>query len=263
MLNVLGCRIFVRAVGAGEPVLLLHGNPDSSLLWEPVAALLSRRFRCIAPDLPGYGRSTAPPDFDFTLAGQARFVDALVRELGISGPLAVVGHDFGAIFLMAWMSRHPGSVRAAVISNSVFFPDYEWHVWARAWRRRVVGEVTMALTNLHGMRFAYRGGVPRVDAGYIEEAYGLLTPSVRRHILRLYRSVPAPDFATWEAGYLDAARHRPVLVLWGDGDPFIPKNFAERFGARQVVHFEQAGHWLPLVESGAFAAETARFLEAI
>ncbi|MBI5719447.1 MAG: alpha/beta fold hydrolase [Burkholderiales bacterium] len=243
-------------------MLFLHGNPDSSLLWEPVAALLSRQFRCIAPDLPGYGRSTAPPDFDYTLTGQARFLQALARELGFTHPIAVVGHDFGAIFAMAWMARHPEMIRAAVISNSAFFPDYKWHLWAKAWRRHGLGEVMMALMSLRGMRFVYRAGVPRIPARYIEDAYRLLTPGVRQNILRLYRSVPAGAFASWEADYLRAAKHVPVLVLWADGDPFIPKRFAERFAAQRIVRFERSGHWLPLAEPAAFANETAGFLRA-
>ncbi|MFN8477784.1 MAG: alpha/beta fold hydrolase, partial [Kouleothrix sp.] len=50
--------------GAGEPTLLLHGVPDSGEMWRGVIAQLAPRFRCIAPDLPGMGRSAAPAGFD-------------------------------------------------------------------------------------------------------------------------------------------------------------------------------------------------------
>lgn len=262
MLDVLGCRVHFRESGTGEPVLLLHGNPDSSLLWEPVAAHLSKRFRCIAPDLPGYGQSTAPTNFDYTLAGQAHFLSALVRGLGLTNPISVIGHDFGAIFAMAWLTRHPEMVRSAVISNSAFFPDYQWHIWARAWRCRRVGEVMMALMSLRGIQFVYRAGFPPVPPSYIEQAYSLITPTVKRNILRLYRSVPPSAFASWESEYLRATERVPVLALWADGDPFIPIHFADRFAARRVVHFRRSGHWLPLAEPEAFARVAAEFLSA-
>ncbi|QXP85780.1 alpha/beta fold hydrolase [Methylococcus sp. Mc7] len=66
--------LFVRDVGAGPPVLFLHGNPDSADIWDEVVARLNGRFRCIAIDLPGFGRSGPAPGFDCSFANLGRFV---------------------------------------------------------------------------------------------------------------------------------------------------------------------------------------------
>ena len=101
MLSVQNCRIHVVDRGIGPPVLLLHGNPDSSDMWSGVIDSLSPKFRCVAPDLPGYGRSQASEGFDYTLEGQAEFVNAMYSALGLSGPIKVIGHDFGGTFAAA------------------------------------------------------------------------------------------------------------------------------------------------------------------
>src|SRR3982751_356877 len=100
--KVEGARIYVVEEGEsqGHPVLFLHGNPDSADMWSGVIDRLKtkHRYRCIAIDLPGFGRSEAPAGFDASLESEARFVDDLVSALGITEPLDIVGHDFGGHF---------------------------------------------------------------------------------------------------------------------------------------------------------------------
>lgn len=73
--TVQGVPIYVAERGSGPAVVLLHGNPDSAGVWDGVVSHLSTNFRCITPDLPGYGRSIPAPDADYTLPGQARWVN--------------------------------------------------------------------------------------------------------------------------------------------------------------------------------------------
>ncbi len=263
MPSVLGCDIHVRDSGQGPPVLLLHGNPDSSLLWRDVTATLSDRWRCLAPDLPGYGRSTAAAGLDLTLDGQAAWVDALWRALDLAPPLNLVGHDIGGIAAMAFTARFPERVRRLALSNTIFHADYPWHFWARLWRWRGLGELSMALMNKPGFRAVYRRGSPGgVSQNYVDAAYGAVSADVKRHILRLYRTLVPGAFAGWEARYQQAARTVPVLVLWGDHDPYIPSRYASRLGARKVVSAPRAGHWLPVAQPNLFARELHDFFAA-
>ncbi len=86
MVKVLGCDVNVVESGVGQPIIFLHGNPDSSQLWAPIAASLATSHRCIVPDLPGYGRSSIAPDFDFSLNGLAEFMGLFTRRCDLKSP---------------------------------------------------------------------------------------------------------------------------------------------------------------------------------
>ena len=99
-------RINVTEWGEGAPVLLLHGNPDSGMMWDGVARRLGTCFRCFAPDLPGFGHSEVPNDYDPSLVGLVRFVEQFLGAAKIKRPIDVVAHDFGGPFGFAWAVRH-------------------------------------------------------------------------------------------------------------------------------------------------------------
>jgi pimeloyl-ACP methyl ester carboxylesterase len=64
-------KTYVKDEGAGSPILFLHGAPDSAEMWNGVIRRLSSHYRCLAPDLPGFGRSVASANFDYSLDSQA------------------------------------------------------------------------------------------------------------------------------------------------------------------------------------------------
>lgn len=246
--------------GHGTPVLFLHGNPDSSEVWSGILPALQARFRCIAPDLPGFGRSTAPEDFDYSLEGMASFIDELVVALGINEPLDLVVHDIGGPFGLAWAVRHPAKVRRVVITNTVFASDYRWHLFGRLWRTPLVGELVQALTTRRGFVRELRRASRKLTSAQIHRTYDLITPSVKRMMLRWYRAMDPRHFAGWEERLGRVLTVKPALVLWGDHDPYIDRRFADRFGDSAVVHFPESGHWLPAEEPEQVAAHLLRFL---
>jgi pimeloyl-ACP methyl ester carboxylesterase len=252
--------VYVKDQGAGTPTLFLHGNPDSADLWDGLIELLSPRLRCLAPDLPGFGRSVAPPDFDCSLDNMARFVDGVVEAVGITEPLNLVVHDFGGPFGLAWAIRRHWKVRRIVAINTLFFSDYRWHAWARVWRTPLLGEISMALMNQRLFTRALRRASPRLPPDRIRKAYVWLRPSMKRMVLRLYRATDPENFAWWEEHLRSLTARVPTLVLWGDQDPYIPKRYADRFGAGQVVRFPVHGHWLPAEDPAAVAAHLLPFL---
>jgi pimeloyl-ACP methyl ester carboxylesterase len=130
-ITVQNTSVYLIDQGAGTPTLFLHGNPDSAELWSDVIALMSNEYRCLAPDLPGYGRSALLPDFKVSLENEARWVADLVDALAINEPLNLVVHDFGGHFGLAWAIRQPERVRRIAIMNTNFFSDYRWHRLAR------------------------------------------------------------------------------------------------------------------------------------
>src|SRR5690349_6630806 len=101
-LTVQNVPVYLIDEGTGTPTLFLHGNPDSADMWRPVIDRLRDSFRCLAADLPGFGRSGTLPAFDGSLESMARWVDDVVTAIGIREPLNIVGHDFGGQFAPAW-----------------------------------------------------------------------------------------------------------------------------------------------------------------
>ncbi len=128
----------VRSGGAGPPLLLLHGYPETHLMWGGIAGQLAREFTVVAPDLRGYGDSSKPPTVPGheTYGKRAMAADgvALMRQLGFDR-FDVVGHDRGgrAAYRMALDS--PDAVRRVTVMDVV--PTGE--VWARADARMALG----------------------------------------------------------------------------------------------------------------------------
>lgn len=106
--------------GTGDPVLFIHGNPSSSYLWRNVIPHVSDTHRAIAVDLIGMGAS-GKPDIDYTFADHARYLDAFVAEMDLSG-ITLVGHDWGAALAWDFARRNPDLVTRLAFMEGVLPP---------------------------------------------------------------------------------------------------------------------------------------------
>lgn len=104
-IEIEGFNVQLVDAGAGFPVVLVHGSPTSSILFRHQIATLSKRFRVIAPDLIGFGKSSAPPG-GTAFREQARILRALLDQLGLER-YALLGHDWGGPIGMASAIRRP------------------------------------------------------------------------------------------------------------------------------------------------------------
>jgi pimeloyl-ACP methyl ester carboxylesterase len=83
---------------------------------------------------------------------------------------------------------------------------------------------------------------------------------MKKEVLRLYRASDPANFKDWEQKFLALTAAKPTLVIWGDKDPYISPRFAERFGARKVVHLPDVGHWPPIEAPAECADAILEFL---
>jgi pimeloyl-ACP methyl ester carboxylesterase len=249
------CEIHVAEAGPerATPIVLLHGNPDSHAVWSGVAERLAATYRCIAPDLPGFGASRAPADLDLAFARQGEFVAALLDALALDRVHLVV-HDVGAAFGVAFATAQPERLRTLTIFNTSLFPR---HFWARVWQTRVLGELAMAIANRPLFVRQMRRGSPRMPRDYADHAYAAFGRDTRRIVLRWYRTMRR-ELDGWDVRFRDATAAVPKQVVWGDLDPFAPAAIADRFGA-DVRHVADCGHWVmaedPELASSAIAAQ--------
>lgn len=244
-LVVQNVNVYLVDQGSGQPILFLHGVPNTAEMWTDVVAQLSNDYRCLAPDLPGFGRSIAPGNFDCSLENRAIFIDELVEATGIASPINLVVHDHGGPYGLAWAVKYPEKVNRIVCMNTFFQSDYRWHMWARTWRTPLVGELSMAIVNWPLFLWEMRRGSRKLTREQIRHTYSFISPMMKRMVLRLYRATDPEVFTGWEEALLQLTARVPTLVLWGDHDPYIAKHFSERFGSQSVQHFPDCGHWLP------------------
>lgn len=124
--RVLDSFMHVRDMGAGEPVVFLHGNPTSSFLWrEVVPVIAGAGYRCLAIDLIGMGNS-GKPDIGYRFTDHATYLDALLDTLGCETSPVLVGHDWGAVLALDRARRRPGNVRAVAICEGHIHPVQTW-----------------------------------------------------------------------------------------------------------------------------------------
>lgn len=263
--NIDSIKYYYREEGSGEPVLLIHGNPDSADMWDGVITNLKSDYRCIAPDLPGFGRSDIDLDVDFNLDWAGHWLKSFLQSIDIKEPVHLIVHDIGAFYGLPWAILNPEKVKTICISNTLFFSDYRWHFWGRVWRTPVLGESTDYFISKWLYKINMRSSSPKLSNEHLDRSYKLLrsNPKTQATILKVYRAMTPSVFKPWEDQYFALTKQKPVMVFWGDKDNYIPLKFgyAERFAYGQKVHhLPDAGHWAIVEEPEVFIKVWREFI---
>jgi len=124
-------------VGHGDPIVFLHGNPTSSILWRNVIPHVTHLGRCIAPDLIGMGdsdkRSGSGDQYRFV--EHRRYLDALLERLGVDERVTFVVHDWGSALGFDWANRHREAVAAIAYMEGIVRPLEGWDEWPEGARK--------------------------------------------------------------------------------------------------------------------------------
>ena len=124
--EVLGQTMAYVEVGAGDPIVFLHGNPTSSYLWRNVIPYMRDVGRCIAPDLIGMGDSSKLPESgpaSYTFVEHRRYLDALLDGLGVQERVTFVVHDWGSALGFDWANRHRDGVKGVAYLEALVRPS--------------------------------------------------------------------------------------------------------------------------------------------
>lgn len=257
-------RVAWTDVGEGEPVILLHGIPTWSFLYNEVIPLLATQRRVIAPDFLGHGYSDKRDFFDRSLLAQTDMIISLMDHLGLDRA-DFVGHDTGGGVALIMAIHHPERVARLVLTNVVAYDS--WPI-----------DDMIALGNPN-----WRSKSPKQVTDFI--ASGLpdgifnktkLTPEFKAGIVAPYSDDEGKISMIRNASSLNTnhttmlvAKHgdisAPTLCLWGLHDPWQTIADGERL-AREIpdarlVRVENASHWIPQDTPEAFANEVGRFLQ--
>jgi haloalkane dehalogenase len=264
-----GLRIAHVDEGEGPPVLFFHGEPTWSFLWRKVIPpVRDAGFRCIAADLPGFGRSDKPVDFDWYSYDNHTAVSAtLLEDLDIRDATIVV-HDWGGPIGLRLAVDHPERISRFVITDTGLFTGHQ--PMTDAWKAfRDFVERTEDLP----IGFLVRAACKTDPGDEVAAAYEAPFPSVeskagaRAFPLMLPTSPEAPGAAAGQR-VLDAMRddRRPTLMLWADSDNIIPPKIGERFaeaiGREKPKTVPDAGHFLQEDAGDHIGREIAAWLSA-
>lgn len=271
--DVAGIDVFYREAGPADApaLLLLHGFPSSSRMWQPLMDRLADRFRLIAPDYPGFGHSSWPTDFGYTFDHVADVMERFTEVIGLER-YALVVQDYGGPVGMRLAVRRPERVSALVVQNAVSHEDGLGPLWEtrRAfWADRDAHEDALRANFFSpaATRQRHVGNSPRPE-GYdpdlwTDELAFLNQPGqqdIQTDLFYDYRTNVA-SYPAWQQWLRDT--QPPLLVVWGRYDPsFRVEEVAayQRDVPAAEAHVIDAGHF-PLDEQPDLVARlTGDFL---
>lgn len=258
-----GISIFYREAGPkdGPCLLLLHGLPSSSRMFEPLFSRLSDRYRLIAPDYPGFGHSDwpDPKKFAYTFDHIAGIIGRFTEALGLSS-FTLYMQDYGSPVGFRMALTHPERVEALIVQDAVAHNEglgANWKTRRAFWADRAANEQALRtnLLSLETTRTRHIGSDPNVERYdpdlWTDEFAFLSQPGqadIQSDLFYDYRTnVEAyPKWQDWLRN-----RHPRLLVIWGKYDLSFDLSEPEAY-RRDVPH---AG--VHVLDAGHFALDTA------
>jgi haloalkane dehalogenase len=227
-----GLRLAHLDEGDGRPVVFFHGEPTWSFLWRKVIVpVRDAGFRCIAPDLPGFGRSDKPVEIDwYTYDRHTASAVALFDELDLRDATVVV-HDWGGPIGLRVACEAPERVTSLVILDTGLFTGRQRMNDAWMAFRDFVERTEDVPIGLLVRRACKRDPGDEVIAAYERPFPSQQSKAGARAFPLILPLTPEGPGAQAGQKVLESLRGdvRPKLVLWADSDPVLPLHTGERF----------------------------------
>jgi haloacetate dehalogenase len=262
-------RIFVRSSGAGAPVMLLHGFPQTHLMWRGVAPLLARHFTVVCADLRGYGRSGTPPSAPdhapYAKRAMAADLVTVMEQLGFAR-FSIAGHDRGGRVAYRMALDQPERVERLAVLDIVPTDT----AWERADERFALGFwpwsllaqaeplperlLTLGAEAIVDYALAQWGSPPAQFSPEVRHAYvdALRDPAHAHAICEEYRAGATLDRVHDQEDRKAGRRIScPLLALWSARGPLAtwyaegPLRIWEAWGEAVQGHAIDGGHFFP------------------
>lgn len=232
-------------------ILLLHGIPGSSHCFDSVANLLAKHFRVILPDLLGFGCSSKP-NGDYYMKAQALALNELLLSIDIR-KLNVFGHDFGGPVALTLMQEYPQlKVDNLILSSTNVFTDTYIPPPLRLAKVPILRDFFfwMMAGSRFGMNMTYKQAVIQKTT----YTHKMFNQSVTKNGMKYTSKIFKKSLSNLKKHYSSIQNYLsqitvPVLVLWGDSDPFFAVNVGERTAKAvkngDLVIYTKTGHYVP------------------
>jgi pimeloyl-ACP methyl ester carboxylesterase len=253
-----GLSIFYREAGPKDApaILLLHGLPSSSRMFEPLFARLSDRYHLIAPDYPGFGHSDwpDPKKFAYTFDHIAEVMNHFVEAVGLT-KYNLYMQDYGAPVGFRMILAHPDRVESLIVQDGVAHNTglgANWNTRRAFWANRAANETALRenLLSLAATKARHVGIDPNIERHdpdlYTDEYYFLNRPGqgdIQVDLFYDYRT-NVENYPKWQA-WMQKNQPR-LLVVWGkyelSFDPSEPDSY-KRDVPNAAVHIVDGGHF--------------------
>jgi proline iminopeptidase len=260
-----GAQLFVRAVGAGRPLVVLHGGPEFDAHYlQPELDALGQCCRLVYYDQRGRGRSTPVSPEDVTIESEIEDLESVRRHVGADS-IAVLGHSWGCVLALEYAARCPERIARLVLLNTAPAAAREWDEFVAAWRAQRPDHVRSSLAAVSESA-EYAAGDLRADADLYRGVFhnSARTPELVEQIVGRLRAHFTPESVlasraiedrlyaqTLESEEYDVLGRlggftAPTLVVHAEHD-FVPVHMAARIaesipGARLEV-LPDCGHF--------------------
>jgi pimeloyl-ACP methyl ester carboxylesterase len=275
-IQVDGLSIFYREAGPKDAptLLLLHGLPSSSRMFEPLFSRLSDRYHLIAPDYPGFGHSDwpDPKKFAYTFDHIAEVMNHFTEALGLSH-YNLYMQDYGGPVGFRMILAHPERVEKLIVQDAVAHNEglgANWKTRRAFWADRAANEAALRtnLLSLATTRSRHAGGDPDVERHdpdlWTDEYYFLNQPGqgdIQVELFYDYRT-NVDNYPKWQAWM---QKNQPkLLVIWGkyesSFDPSEPEAYRRDVPSAEV-HIVDGGHFALDTAADEIAALVAQFMK--
>ncbi|MBI3551923.1 MAG: alpha/beta hydrolase [Elusimicrobia bacterium] len=227
--NIAGVRTYCLRAGKGSPVVLLHGLGATSYSWRRLIPELAERHEVFAMDIPGFGRSDKPADFDYSFPGFSKWLMSFMDAFGIERA-ALVGNSMGGCIALRTVLERPARVeKIALLGTPVYEHNRPALLWPLRWPLvgsllgMAMGPWSVALIAPTAF-YDKKCVTPELLAEY---SHSLGSPEGRRAVMRFMQAILPPDAKDWIARYPEI--RQPALVIHGEHDGIVDRASAQRF----------------------------------
>jgi pimeloyl-ACP methyl ester carboxylesterase len=247
-----GLNIHVLTTGNGMPVVLIHGFMGMAYDWRFNIQQLGKHFSIYVLDLPGFGYSDKPLNFDYTSNGYADFIVHFLNAHRIERAV-LVGNSMGGQIALMICLKYPERVARLVLVDSGGYPQSVEFLPFKLLKAPVIGEMSMALINRTVIKIMLKKGIYFNGSFATDEVvnnyYGVYsTVNARKMPPLIMRSIMKDEaYITSHLGEIKS----PTLIIWGAEDQVISPSRAEMFrkdiSNSSLLMVPQAGH-MPQIE---------------
>jgi len=223
-----GVALHFRQQGLGRPLVLLHGLPTNTYLWRNIIPGLTFGNTIYSLDLMGFGLSEKPQNLTYSIETYVAQLTTFLENFHLQKPI-LVGYDIGAPIVTLYTLRNPDKVRKLILMDAPLYsapPPFN----IRLLRTRLIGEM---FTGDWFLKRIFREGVQNQAAmpealidEYLKPYHE--DPGARAALLKCVREFDLRPTLEREITPNLGKITTPTLIMWGDGDPYVPLAFAKK-----------------------------------